>query len=202
MPLDVRGEDSIEGAVSPAARIGRPQTGPPVLSATFLVPPILIVAGLLANGRYGTISVGQCLGYVALGVFFWTFAEYVLHRFAFHVDIPGIRGLRARHEGHHVDFTTALVSSPGFARHLFPIVIPLRLLFHAWVPAFFCLSGTVLGYCAYEIVHCLIHSNRRGSFVLRRLRRHHLRHHRHTDCCFGLTSPLWDLVLRTGMKRA
>ena len=60
------------------------------------------------------------------------------------------------------------------------------------------LAGTWAGYLAYELVHLRIHSTAPGGKLLRALRRYHYRHHFADDTvCYGVTSPLWDMVFRT-----
>lgn len=195
------GGNAPRDAASDDGAYAQPQrTGPPRPDISLLFPPICVACALLANGLWGTLSTSRCLGYLALGLLFWSLEEYLLHRFVFHVRIIGTRYIYGQHEAHHVDNSTALDASPGFIPHLVPLVLPYRLLLHAWLPALFCTLGTFVGYCLYELAHCLIHSNRRGGRLLRRLRRHHMHHHRQPDGCFGVTSPLWDLILGTGRR--
>ena len=57
------------------------------------------------------------------------------------------------------------------------------------------ICGVIAGYIAYEAIHLRIHSARRGGRLLQALRRHHFYHHFNNDrVCFGVTSPLWDLI--------
>jgi sterol desaturase/sphingolipid hydroxylase (fatty acid hydroxylase superfamily) len=62
--------------------------------------------------------------------------------------------------------------------------------------AFF--SGIVCGFAAYEYLHYRIHFTQPSCAVEARLRARHLAHHmREPDALFGVTTPLWDVVLGT-----
>ncbi len=150
------------------------------------------------------------LGAVLLGLFVWTFVEYVLHRFVFHFaperPSPWLQRLIFLFHGiHHVQpwDKTRLVMPPS-------VSIPLAMLFYAlfaWVldsllaaPAWLAptFAGFLLGYLAYDLLHYATHHLPMPSPALRWLKRHHLLHHHATpDERFGVSSPLWDLLLGT-----
>jgi sterol desaturase/sphingolipid hydroxylase (fatty acid hydroxylase superfamily) len=139
----------------------------------------------------------------ALGLFTWTIAEYVLHRYIFHWTNDTAWGKRVHFllHGVHHDF-------PNDKDRLvmpLPTSIPLALIFYtlfyvtmgrAWAEPFF--AGFVVGYLFYDGTHYYVHhfvpTTRWGKF----LRRHHLTHH-HADHHggFGVSSPLWDIVFRS-----
>jgi sterol desaturase/sphingolipid hydroxylase (fatty acid hydroxylase superfamily) len=59
--------------------------------------------------------------------------------------------------------------------------------------------GMILGYLSYEGLHYWIHLGRRSRWLLAPLVKHHLYHHYKDDSrCYGVTSPFWDWVFRTG----
>ncbi|HEY4013628.1 MAG TPA: sterol desaturase family protein [Polyangiaceae bacterium] len=139
----------------------------------------------------------------AMGLFTWTIAEYVLHRYVFHWTNDTAWGKRIHFllHGVHHDF-------PNDKDRLvmpLPTSIPLAVIFftlfsvtmgHAWAEPFF--AGFVVGYLFYDGTHYYVHhfvpTTRWGKF----LRRHHLTHH-HADHHggFGVSSPLWDIVFRS-----
>jgi hypothetical protein len=52
------------------------------------------------------------------------------------------------------------------------------------------------------VVHFRIHCGTVRGRWLRRQRTNHLfHHHRNQDRCFGVTTPLWDWICRTGRER-
>ena len=61
------------------------------------------------------------------------------------------------------------------------------------------LGGFALGSLAYDLIHYSIHRYDTKSGVLNWLRRYHFQHHfAATDRQFGVSTPIWDYVFRTG----
>jgi hypothetical protein len=138
------------------------------------------------------------------GVFLWTLMEYVIHSIGFHWPTRSARWLavQASHESHHekpsdpIRIVAQLTTSLPVALLVF---IALSLAFWNMKPAALVMVGVMAGYLAYEIIHYRIHLGRKSWWLPRALVRHHLYHH-HKDQtrCYGVTSPLWDWVCRTG----
>lgn len=135
---------------------------------------------------------------VALGLFVFSFMEYVVHRWVFHgPPQPMARG----HASHHRDprghealpfFVPALVLAA--LTGLCALIMPAP---DAWVLA----SGIAFGYVAYGICHFAIHHRRFRQPLLRGwAARHHIHHH-HPERNFGVTSALWDALLGTRYVR-
>ena len=79
-----------------------------------------------------------------------------------------------------------------------------RLLLWPLIPSFAVFvvfwSGLVFGYIVYDMVHYATHhGNLNPNSYLGRQRKYHLRHHYHGlhNVGFGITTPLWDLILGT-----
>jgi len=151
-------------------------------------------AVLLAEGLRHHVPVQTALPLVLLGLFVFSFMEYVFHRWVFHgPPQPMARG----HAAHHLAprgyealpfFVPALVLSgvTGLCALWMPAA-------YAWLLA----SGIAFGYVAYGVGHFMIHHRRFRNALLRRwAARHHIHHH-HPERNFGVTSPLWDVVLGT-----
>jgi sterol desaturase/sphingolipid hydroxylase (fatty acid hydroxylase superfamily) len=138
-----------------------------------------------------------------LGMFAWTFAEYVLHRYVFHWtnETPGGRRVHFLLHGVHHEYPS------DKDRLVMPLLtsVPLSFVFYALFTfvlgralgePFF--AGFVVGYLFYDGTHYYVHhflpTTRWGKF----LRRHHMTHH-HADHGggFGVSTPLWDLAFRT-----
>jgi sterol desaturase/sphingolipid hydroxylase (fatty acid hydroxylase superfamily) len=64
--------------------------------------------------------------------------------------------------------------------------------------------GMLVGYAAYQLVHAACHFSRpRHSGYLQRLRVHHSVHHYHPEAGnFGVTTPFWDRMFGTQIKRS
>ena len=161
----------------------------------------------------------------AAGLAAWSFTEYTMHRFVFHVsprveqdvhhvvqqlepDQPAIPVLDGWNHlryfiahGVHHDFpndSTRLVMPPSVS---IPLAVVFYLLFDAvfgaaYTPALF--GGFVLGYLVYDTTHYAVHHLRVRTRIGRYLKKHHFRHH-YLDSTrdFGVSSPVWDVVLGT-----
>jgi sterol desaturase/sphingolipid hydroxylase (fatty acid hydroxylase superfamily) len=58
-------------------------------------------------------------------------------------------------------------------------------------------GGLAAGYAAYGLSHSIIHNARFRYVLPRRWAAAHHIHHCHPDQNFGVTTPLWDVVLKT-----
>ena len=145
---------------------------------------------------------------IVFGLFFWTFAEYTLHRFLFHHHPTTPRQERIFflfHGVHHAQpqDKTRLVMP-------FPVSIPMALLF---VGLFYLILGVLLkspewvapltagflvGYLAYDLTHYATHHFPMRSGYAKFIKRYHMQHHyKSPDTRFGVSSPLWDWVFKT-----
>jgi sterol desaturase/sphingolipid hydroxylase (fatty acid hydroxylase superfamily) len=147
------------------------------------------------------------IGFV-LGVFLWTLAEYVGHRFLFHYDPKGER-MQAIfftfHGVHHAQpqLKTRLVMPPAVSIPaaivfylLFSLVFGVLLGMPHWVAPIY--SGFILGYLCYDMIHYATHHWPMRAGYLKFLKRYHMMHHfKKPDAYYGVSSPLWDMVFRT-----
>jgi sterol desaturase/sphingolipid hydroxylase (fatty acid hydroxylase superfamily) len=137
------------------------------------------------------------------GMFLWSLAEYLLHRYVFHFCHDSRWGRRIHFllHGVHHEF-------PNDAdRLVMPLLTstPMAIVFYALFAlalgpasgsAFF--AGFVVGYLFYDGTHYYVHHFVPGNRWGKLLRRHHLTHHfadHHGG--FGVSSPLWDVVFRS-----
>jgi sterol desaturase/sphingolipid hydroxylase (fatty acid hydroxylase superfamily) len=164
--------------------------------------PVVTVCLVLAVGRED-LSVASVVGVFFLGLVFWTFAEYVLHRFVFHFE-PDTRWGRRLHfiiHGVHHDYPhdpMRLVMPPSVS---VPLAFLVFLLFRfllgpVWSLPFF--AGFLIGYLIYDMTHFHIHHHRSDNRLSLALRRYHYRHHfQQSDRGYGVTSSIWDRIFRT-----
>lgn len=155
--------------------------------------------------RAGLNGVGLAQG-IALGlggVFLWTFAEYMLHRYLFHY-VGSHLWQRRMHfilHGVHHDFpqdTDRLVMPLGAS---IPMGVGFYFGFQALIGPVFVdplFIGFTLGYLTYDGTHYAIHHFRMSSRWGRWIKRHHMVHH-HTgaNARWGVSSPLWDWIFGT-----
>lgn len=175
---------------------GRTHLSGPVFFADFYIYP-LISAGfgalmiMTAPGR-------QVLWVVSVlaGIGFWTFLEYLLHRYLLH----HVRWIKERHEDHHRDQKALIGTAPWLSLGMFLVVVTLPailLVGLAFGSGF--TAGTMLGYFWYAVMHFGIHHwNARPGTYFFRLRQDHAFHHHFDDTGnFGVTTGFWDHVFRT-----
>ena len=195
---------------------------PPAVPHVIYTPVILF---MVYASYSGGVAVGEIALLFLGGLLLWTLAEYFVHRFAFHAtpeledevrEIVGalppgepalskLTTFRQKHyflaHGVHHDFpndTKRLVMPPS-------VSIPLAVIFYAAfrfiigagvAPAVF--AGFVFGYLIYDTIHYAVHHFSLRGRVMLYLKKHHYRHHyQDSTKDFGVSSPLWDYVLRT-----
>ncbi len=136
------------------------------------------------------------------GMFFWTFFEYLMHRFIFHWASDNLRLQKIIYvlHGNHHEF-------PRDKQRLFMPPVPsliiafiIFLLMYALmnvnVMAFF--PGFILGYLMYGSMHYAIHAwNPPFKWMKPLWRNHHLHHYKSDDKGFGVSTHIWDVVFRT-----
>jgi len=132
------------------------------------------------------------------GALFWTFMEYVLHRFRGHAP-KGTSTFKREHLAHHAaDYFTPtgkkiVMSAPAFGLlGLVGSVAAGPLLGLTFT------GGFIAAYVHYEVVHRRIHTHAPTGPYGRLIRRHHLFHHfGDARLNHGVTSPIWDIVFGT-----
>jgi len=189
----------------------------------------LIVAALVAALRADTAGHTAVLVLVLGGLIFWSLTEYVIHRYVFHPPqwieddtrrivallgsgdavITALPTLRHKFyflvHGVHHDYpndATRLVMPPSVS---IPLAAVFFFLFRAVLgsDALAAFAGFAGGYLAYDTIHFATHHASARSAVARIWKRRHFRHH-YADSSrdFGISSPLWDILLgTTGMGR-
>jgi sterol desaturase/sphingolipid hydroxylase (fatty acid hydroxylase superfamily) len=136
------------------------------------------------------------------GLFFWTFFEYLMHRFAFHWAAESERGRKIVYilHGNHHHFPRDKerlfmppVPSLILAAVLFGIMY---LLMGSYVFMFF--PGFLVGYLLYGTMHYAIHAwNPPFKWMKPLWRNHHLHHYKDDHKGFGVSTTLWDRLFGT-----
>lgn len=168
--------------------------------ALYLYVPVIVFLSWQALYK-AQFSFLTFLGFAALGLFTWTLAEYVLHRFVFHY-VPKARWAQRLHfifHGVHHDYPNdakRLVMPPSAS---IPMATTLYLLFSLVLSggalyAFF--AAFLTGYLFYDISHYALHHFDFKSEFWKKLKKHHMLHH-YSDATrgYGVSSPLWDKIL-------
>lgn len=154
----------------------------------------LVVAALVWNYHQPPLVWAT---HVAMGLFLWTAVEYAMHRLVLHRLAP--------HYQHHDEpDTLAYIFAPLWLSGVSAgvLFVLLGLATGSFQRGALIEAATVSGYLFYEALHVRMHSPVAGGFLLRALRKHHFYHHFADDTrCYGVTTPMWDYVFRTGYHR-
>lgn len=162
------------------------------------------LAALVAASLWRGLPPGVVLGYGLLGFVLWTLLEYFLHRVVFHNIPRSVTGQKFHflaHGIHHLDPNdpTRLVFPPLAALGIAVVFFALLEVLLPTGIALAVFGGLLLGYLAYDLSHYASHHHKTDIEWLHFLKRYHLaHHHRDHNARFGVSSPLWDLVFRTG----
>lgn len=146
-----------------------------------------------------------------LGIFMWSLAEYLIHRFVFHYNPKESKWEKVNplyygnliHEIHHaypkdkLRLVTPLVVTLPLAVLFYGMFF---LIFEVYAQALY--AGFLLGYVIYDVLHAFTHMYPMRSRLGKFLKRYHMRHHYLTEHkSFGVSSPLWDYVFKTRTLR-
>ncbi len=159
---------------------------------------------------YAVIHIGlpvlTLTGLFIAGVFFWTFAEYILHRFVFHWISEAKWSQRFHfimHGSHHLypnDKERLLMPPvPGFiiAGILFCMnytifwILGVSNLTFGFFPGFFS------GYLLYSFVHRATHVMKAPKGFESLWLHHQLHHYKYPEKAFGVSNTFWDKVFGT-----
>lgn len=132
------------------------------------------------------------------GLIAFSFIEYLFHRWIFHgPDSMYRRG----HDAHHLN-PKGYDALPFFLPSA--ILLGLTALFALAMPrsSACLLTGAIaFGYVAYGLSHYLIHARRFRHPWLREWAANHHIHHHNPNANFGVTTSLWDHLLRSRYRR-
>jgi len=176
----------------------------PVYVLMFTVPMMILMSYIYLQGQMSTSSVAIAL---VLGAFYWSFVEYLIHRFYFHWN-PRIKFIRrlvdSFHIYHHQNPEDMEVINSG------PLTAFVGLFFHygIWLSLtggnIYFSAAVVLGllitYSYYEWVHYSVHHKHYKKGLMKFLQEFHLTHHQYPKKNYGQISPIWDFLFQTSMK--
>jgi len=171
-----------------------------------LVIWILYLPVFILMPYYALVSLGftvlKSISLFILGILFWTFTEYFLHRFVFHHHPKSEKGKRINYliHGNHHEY-------PRDKERLFMPPVPSLILASCFFFIFYLLMGLhvivffpgfMFGYLLYGTMHYAIHAwNPPFKWMKPLWRNHHLHHYKNDELGFGVSSTLWDHVFGT-----
>jgi len=175
------------------------RTSPYIIWGIYLPISIYLLYYSRVDLHFG---VGKMVLLFFIGMFAWTLAEYLLHRFLFHLPANSRWAERFTYLVHGVHH-----EYPKDKERLFMPPVP-SLIIASLLFAFFYLflrkatfsffPGFVIGYLLYATTHYLIHAIPHPPKPFRALWQHHLLHHyKYPDKAFGVSNRFWDRVFGT-----
>ena len=168
--------------------------------ATPFVIYIPVIVGLVYLAITSTpLSATDIIASFCIGMLFWTFIEYFLHRFIFHIPQTNrvFKAIYFYSHGIHHDAprdATRLVMPPGAS---IPLAVTLFFLFRYFLPLHYLpfMGGFLTGYVIYDFLHFSVHFFQFKNAYFKMIRRNHMMHHYRAPLKnFGFTSPVWDYV--------
>lgn len=151
-----------------------------------------------------SVSLLTILISVAVGVVYWTFLEYAIHRWAYHTHFKSRiinYFLGSFHLYHHKDMSDRRVYNAGFLMiyGLVPMVLsPLLLLTSNKGIIASVILGLSMAYYFYEWVHFILHYKVHEKGYLNYIQKYHFYHHDKAPLKnFGNTSHFWDALFGT-----
>ncbi|MEP6948956.1 MAG: sterol desaturase family protein [Ginsengibacter sp.] len=163
--------------------------------------PFIIGLPLYAAARFGFRA--SAISAIFLGgVLFWTFFEYIIHRFVFHwiSENPRMQRFAYILHGNHHEF-------PRDRQRLFMPAAPSLIISSMVFLIMFGLMGVnvlvffpgfILGYLLYASMHYAIHAwNPPFKWMKPIWRNHHLHHYKNDEKGFGVSSHIWDKIFGT-----
>lgn len=181
------------------------------LSRTHISVPIsLFLAVSTVSLYYGitttTLPLGLGLAILFAGLIVFTFVEYMMHKYFFHMepDSPVKDKVQYSVHGVHHDYPRDQdrLAMPPFVSAAYVAILYLLFTLLMGDYALYFLPGFLLGYTAYLGVHFMVHAYDPPKNFLKVLWVNHAIHHyKDPDSSFGVSSPLWDYLLGTLPKK-
>ncbi len=136
------------------------------------------------------------------GMFFWTFFEYLMHRFAFHWAAESEKARKfvyVMHGNHHqFPRDKERLFMPPVPSLIISSIIFLIMYLFMGNNVFMFWPGFMFGYLMYGSVHYAIHAwNPPFKWMKPLWRNHHLHHYKDENKGFGVSSTIWDRVFGT-----
>ncbi|MBC7774887.1 MAG: sterol desaturase family protein [Phycisphaerae bacterium] len=168
-------------------------------TSSAIISALCIWAGFLLGAQH---TATQVVLWFLGGMVAWSFFEYILHRYLFHIAENAFKGSKRMqyilHGVHHEypnDAQRTLL--PTLPKILFTIpFFGLYYLVFGKAGAFFA-SGFMMGYYVYSLIHYSIHRYKAPKFFKPLWEHHHRHHHMDDELGFGVSSTVWDWVFNT-----
>jgi 4-hydroxysphinganine ceramide fatty acyl 2-hydroxylase len=181
------------------------------ISRTHISIPIAMFLGVSTYALYYGISTTNIgFGYALLlilgGFLTFTFVEYLMHRYLYHMvpDTKWKDKLQYSIHGVHHDYPKDKdrLAMPPFISGLYAAILYLLFFFIMGEYTYYFLPGFLAGYAMYLGVHYIVHAFQPPKNFLKILWVNHAIHHyKDPDVAFGVSTPIWDYVFGTMPKK-
>lgn len=163
--------------------------------------PLLVYVFYYGSTTY-QMSLGLMFGIAVFAFFFWTFFEYMAHRFIFHMisekeSLQRFAYILHGNHHHYPKDKTRLFMPPVPSLIIAGLLFGIQyLIMGKYVFAFY--PGFILGWLVYASMHYLIHAIPPPNKFFQPLwRNHHMHHYRNEHLGFGVSNTFWDRVFGT-----
>lgn len=168
---------------------------------TFTTYGSVVMLFLFLSYRENVLGIATTIGLFFCGVLFWTFFEYIMHRYLFHWASESEVARKMTHALHGVHH-----EEPRDHDRLFMPPVPgliiigvfsliMKLILGPF--AFVFLAGWLTGYMMYAFVHYKIHGQQPPKIFRKLWVHHNMHHYRYDDKAFGVSTTFWDRVFGT-----
>jgi sterol desaturase/sphingolipid hydroxylase (fatty acid hydroxylase superfamily) len=180
------------------------------LSRTHISVPLIIFFTYAAALLYWSVthtdlSIGTTVLMFFIGVIAFTWVEYNVHRYFFHMAPSTERKAKVQYTMHgvHHEFPkdkTRLAMPPVLSITVATVLLfVFRLILGDFVFSF--LPGFLVGYAGYLSVHYMVHAFQPPKNMFKALWINHgLHHYKNGELVYGVSSPLWDYIYGTMVK--
>jgi sterol desaturase/sphingolipid hydroxylase (fatty acid hydroxylase superfamily) len=168
---------------------------------SFFYYGFIIGVFIYLNVRFTANSLLKSTVLYVAALFFWSFFEYIMHRYVFHFTNGTGWSKRLHYIIHGVHH-----QSPRDEERLFMPPLPGTLIIAVLCGFFYLLLGTdafiwmagfLNGWGIYVSIHYIVHMYQPVA-PFKMLWTHHAKHHyKDEHKAFGVSSPLWDYIFRT-----
>jgi sterol desaturase/sphingolipid hydroxylase (fatty acid hydroxylase superfamily) len=181
------------------------------LTRTHIAVPVVIFllysSGLLYwSVTHTSLSAGTTVGMFFIGTLCFTWVEYMVHRYLFHMSTRTEKRTKMQYTMHGVHHEypkdkERLAMPPILSVTISTMLLFLfRMILGDFVFSF--LPGFLAGYACYLSVHYMVHAYQPPKNFLKFLWINHSMHHYKNGAeVFGVSSPLWDYVYGTINKK-
>lgn len=181
------------------------------ISRTHISIPItmfLVLAGISFYYAVTTTTIALSIGILVtlVGYIIFTFVEYMMHKHFFHMEpnTPIKDKLQYTVHGVHHDYPKDKdrLAMPPFVSAAYAVIFYLVFNLIMGDYSLYFLPGFLFGYASYLGVHYIVHAfNPPKNFLKILWVNHAIHHYKDPDRAFGVSTPLWDILLGTMPKK-